>query len=384
MNYQSRIRRHLKFRRSRSFHNGFRTCQPPQKENKYSVIPSRRRETETITIKKQQLLPNQSLIVNTTEFSNMTSITIDDHVLQSAFIRQPASRSLRVTCYGSSSSKTPEKYLKEARNLGYILAKRGHTCVNGAGSFGCMAAMNDGAVEGNGHIVGVIHKMWLVDQGDWASTPTGKTLRDGGAHSVFDKASNKEGPIREMLIADGPDLQERKRLLVEGAHALVVLPGGPGTWDELWEMACARKLGLHNSLPIVCVNVDHFYQPFVEMMQRAYEDRLLEQTPDEVIHFVETAEEAVRWLEEIQDSDDFASKAVLKKRPSTLRKSSFFGSDLASKFPFSLMPALSWISGSDSEEEGGTASVLLWQGILPLMVGLSVGVLVGTKSKLKR
>lgn len=73
---------------------------------------------------------------------------------KSEFLAEPHSESLRVVCYGSSSSKTPEKYLDEARALGYILAKRGHVCVNGAGSFGCMAAMNAGAASGNGHIVG--------------------------------------------------------------------------------------------------------------------------------------------------------------------------------------------------------------------------------------
>ena len=100
--------------------------------------------------------------------------------------------------------------------------------MNGAGSFGCMAAMNDGAVVGDGHIVGVIHSMFLVDGGDWVD-------RDGGAHQVFDKANpdHRDGPIREILVAGGDDLQERKKLLVDKAEALVVLPGGPGTWDEV-------------------------------------------------------------------------------------------------------------------------------------------------------
>lgn len=80
-------------------------------------------------------------------------------VTDSEFCRKPAPAPLRVCCYGSSSSLTPERYRTEARSLGYILARRGHTCVNGAGSFGCMAAMNEGAALGNGHIVGVIHEM---------------------------------------------------------------------------------------------------------------------------------------------------------------------------------------------------------------------------------
>jgi len=112
---------------------------------------------------------------------------------------------LRVCCYGSSSAKTPEKFLKEAWNLGYILAKRGHTCVNGAGSFGCMAAMNDGADFGNGHIIGVIHEMFIVDGNDWLA-------RDGGAHNVFKRKQeggqqDDGGPTREILVAGGYDLQ---------------------------------------------------------------------------------------------------------------------------------------------------------------------------------
>ena len=117
-----------------------------------------------------------------------------------------------------------------------------------------MAALNDGAVAGNGHLVGVIHEMFLVDNGDHvdgASYMNKKNddddiRRDGSAHYAFDvdKATNdsssssnpstqRDGPIREILVAGGDDLQERKRLLVKNADALVVLPGGPGTWDEV-------------------------------------------------------------------------------------------------------------------------------------------------------
>ena len=81
-----------------------------------------------------------------------TAVPIDESVLSSPFVQTRAPKSLRITCYGSSSSTTPDDYLTQARHLGYILARRGHVCVNGAGSFGCMAAMNDGAARGNGHI----------------------------------------------------------------------------------------------------------------------------------------------------------------------------------------------------------------------------------------
>jgi predicted Rossmann-fold nucleotide-binding protein len=125
----------------------------------------------------------------------------------------------------------------EARALGFILALRGHVCVNGAGSFGCMAAMNAGAASGNGHIVGVIHEMWVVDGSDWSAN-----VVDAGAHDVFTNPADRDGPIRELLVAGGDDLQERKKLLVKDADALIVLPGGPGTWDEVRTKPCRRIL----------------------------------------------------------------------------------------------------------------------------------------------
>ncbi|EJK70908.1 hypothetical protein THAOC_07697, partial [Thalassiosira oceanica] len=189
-------------------------------------------------------------------------------------------RPLRVCCYGSSSSRTPARYTDAAYDLGSILARRGHTCVNGAGSSGCMAAMNSGASDSGGRIVGVIHEKFVVDGSDWLE----------GAHSVFGRGG------AELLLATGNDLQERKRLLVRDADALVVLPGGPGTWDELWEMACAGHLGFH-SMPIVCVNVDGYYDDFRNMLDKASKDGLLYSEPGAIVHFEDTPEEAVGWVE---------------------------------------------------------------------------------------
>jgi uncharacterized protein (TIGR00730 family) len=217
------------------------------------------------------------------------------------------------------------------------MAKRGHVCVNGAGSFGCMAAMNDGAVEGNGHIVGVIHEMWLTEPegndtcnknipSQFAGT-NGAPVRDGGAHAAF--ASNnlsqvvKNGPVREILVAGGKNLQERKRLLMEGADALLVLPGGPGTWDELWEAACARGIGL-TAIPIVVVNVDGFYDPFLAMMERAYKEEMIKLEPHQLIHYEDNAEDAIRWIEAALEHDDPHAHGLRSRDArSAMRKASF-------------------------------------------------------------
>ena len=282
---------------------------------------------------------------------------------------------LRVCCYGSSSSRTPERYIDAAYTLGRTLAQRGHTCVNGAGSSGCMDAMNKGCDDAGGCIVGVIHEKFVKRGGDWFEGTSSVFRRDRGG-VVVDEGwrvagqtsgggtggggkRNKNKHEHEIVIARGNDLQERKRLLVEGADALVVLPGGPGTWDEvrsyhnieslywrclfcpprppfcihfmhvigaiyvesmmmmmahpntppshdskpsptppppsprrpskLWEMACARHIGFH-SIPIVCINVDGYYDPFRAILSRAHDDMLLYKHPNDILHFEETPE----------------------------------------------------------------------------------------------
>jgi len=116
--------------------------------------------------------------------------------------------------------------------------------------------------------------------------------------------------------------------LVQNADGLVVLPGGPGTWDELWEMSCARHLGLID-LPIVCVNVNGYYEPFREMLQRAHKDELIKLLPEQIVHFADTAEEAVRWIElERAGAPQPSQKKTMQNRTLELNRSSFMSSGI--------------------------------------------------------
>jgi predicted Rossmann-fold nucleotide-binding protein len=232
-----------------------------------------------------------------------------------------------------------------------------------------MAAMNRGANDGDGAIVGVIHEAFVVDGSDWFE----------GAHSVFNSTKHT------FITAKGNDLQQRKKLLVEGADGLVVLPGGPGTWDELWEMACARHIGFH-AMPIVCVNVDGYYDNFKSILVRAHEDELLYKHPDDILHFEETPEAAVKWIETYQESTKQQQKKVIRKRTSMLKRmqsnlsgssllvwgrmSSFFGDD---------------VSGDDDDDKASEgrkskrATVL--RGAAIFVAGVTVGLLAGSRSR---
>jgi uncharacterized protein (TIGR00730 family) len=186
---------------------------------------------------------------------------------------------MRVVVYGSASKRTPQKYLDVAEELGDMIAAQSHVCVNGAGANGVMGALNRGLLRSGGTVVGVAHEK-MVDGGIVENI-----LKDRGM---------------ELLIAGGPTLAERKRLLAEGADGFISLPGGPGTWEELWEIASVESLELLTdpacARPCILVNVDGFYDGFVMQVIRAHSDGILRVHPDALITVVETAAEAMRCL----------------------------------------------------------------------------------------
>lgn len=164
-------------------------------------------------------------------------------------------------------------------------------------------ALNNGCSDNNGKIVGVIHEMWVID---------------GESHSAFQSGN------RELLIARGDDLQERKKLLVKDADAIIVLPGGPGTWDELMEMACAKNLGLMD-LPIVCVNVDGYYDSLGQMFHRGNQDGLIKLMPHEIFRFESTSVAAIKFIELDIFLKQRRAKQVCRKRPILQSQASMIG-----------------------------------------------------------
>ena len=90
-------------------------------------------------------------------------------------------------------------------------------------------------------------------------------------------------------------------------------------------MACARNLGL-STMPLVCVNTNGFYNSFRDILQRAWEDRLTKLRPEQIIHFVDTPEEAIRWVERVCQNHDFGKTVgTTKSDRDVLRHSSALG-----------------------------------------------------------
>lgn len=145
-----------------------------------------------------------------------------------------------IAVYCASSSSVPEKYLEAAREMGRLIAQGGYTLVNGGGARGLMAATIEGAHSAGGHITGVLPH-FMIERG-WAHEK-----------------------LTECI--DTPSMHVRKHTMASLSVAVMALPGGVGTLDELCEMMTWHQLGLFKG-PVIIVNTDGFYDPFIEMLTR--------------------------------------------------------------------------------------------------------------------
>jgi uncharacterized protein (TIGR00730 family) len=139
-------------------------------------------------------------------------------------------RTLCVYC-GSSNSVAP-KFFEAASALGRLIGRAGLGLVYGGGQIGLMGRVADGALAEGGRVTGIIP-------------------RHLSHHEVAHRG------LTESLIVDS--MHERKQRMVERADAFVVLPGGFGTLDEMFEIITWRQLGLHDK-PIVLVDLDGYWQ----------------------------------------------------------------------------------------------------------------------------
>jgi cytokinin riboside 5'-monophosphate phosphoribohydrolase len=179
---------------------------------------------------------------------------------------------MRVCVFGSSSRQTLAKYYDESVRLGTLIAQKGHILVNGAGRYGVMGGVNEGAFTNNGHVQGVIHRSFYVDHGE-------------------------DSRIKDLVITDGWDLSERKDKLFANSDCIMIMPGGVGTFDEFWDGVSSKALGMKGMTvkPIVVVNIDGYYDGFLEQLHRAQRDGILYHQVEDYFHIESDVEKALDY-----------------------------------------------------------------------------------------
>jgi len=148
-------------------------------------------------------------------------------------------RSVCVFC-GSSPGARPE-YVEAARALGVLLAKKGLRLVYGGGHVGLMGHLADAAIAAGGEVIGVIPE-----------------------HLMRPEVAHQE--LSELLVVDS--MHTRKRTMAERADAFVVLPGGYGTFEEMFEMVTWLQLALHTK-PVGLVIVEGYFDHLLAFLRHA-------------------------------------------------------------------------------------------------------------------
>lgn len=149
-----------------------------------------------------------------------------------------------VCVFCGSSDSVHADYLSAARTMGRILAERGLSLIFGGGKTGLMGAVADGALEAGGEVIGIIIP----------SMNTKSLAHDG---------------LTRMDVT--PGMHERKARMHELADGYIALPGGFGTFDELFETVTWAQTGAHEK-PVGLLNVRNYYAPLLAAIDHAVEE----------------------------------------------------------------------------------------------------------------
>ena len=192
---------------------------------------------------------------------------------------------MKLCLYGASSNLINKKYIEATEKLGEELAKRGHTLVFGGGANGLMGAAARGVTKVGGELIGISPKFFDVDG------------------VLYDKCT-------EFIYTE--TMQERKHLLVTKSDGFIVMPGGPGTFDELFETLSLRQLGIHNK-PIAVFNIDGYFDPLGQMLKNAYDGSFMTKEILELCPLFNNETDLLKYLEEnANGTGDFSVLKALK------------------------------------------------------------------------
>ena len=145
---------------------------------------------------------------------------------------------MKICVYCSSSSKIEKKYFDSTKELAKELIKENVEVVYGGGGGGLMGHLADVIIDNGGKITGISPK--FMQDIEWT-------------HKRLEK----------LELVD--TMHERKSKFLENIDAVIALPGGCGTLDELIEAITLKRLGLFLK-PIVIINTQGFYNPLIEML----------------------------------------------------------------------------------------------------------------------
>jgi hypothetical protein len=170
-------------------------------------------------------------------------------------------KSIAVFC-GSRPGRNPQ-FAADTARLGTLIAENNCRLIYGGGNTGLMAEVANSVLAAGGAVTGIMPQL------------------------LIDREKQHTG-LTEMLIVE--DMHQRKRMLFERCDIAIILPGGFGTLDELFEMLTWNQLSIHR-LQVVILNSGGFFDPLIGLFQKLAEEEFLYQPLELNIRIATTPEE---------------------------------------------------------------------------------------------
>jgi len=171
----------------------------------------------------------------------------------------------KVCVYCASSRQCDGAYHDAAYELGREMARNEVTIVYGGGLVGSMGALANAALAHGGKVIGILPQ--FMHELEWGHTS-----------------------LTELRVVN--DIHERKRMMISEVDAVIALPGGCGTLEELFEAITWKRLGLYSG-PIVMVNTLGFFKPCIDLLQSCIEQRFMDPRHAEMWSLVESPTEVL-------------------------------------------------------------------------------------------
>lgn len=178
---------------------------------------------------------------------------------------------MKICVFGAASSEIDEIYINAVEELGENLAKRGHELVFGAGGNGLMGAAARGFKRGGGKVYGVIPSFF----------------RDENIEAIFDNCD-------ELIFTE--TMAQRKTKMEDIADAFIVVPGGIGTFEELFEVLTLKQLGRHTK-PIAVYDIDGYYKNLMAFLKISVDRGFLKDNCKYLYLYSENADDITEYIE---------------------------------------------------------------------------------------
>jgi hypothetical protein len=174
-----------------------------------------------------------------------------------------------VTVFCSSSREIDQIYFDVAQALGAAIGCEGWSLVYGGNRIGLMGTLADAVRASRGRVIGVTPQIF-IDQ------------------KVSDPLAD------ELIVSQG--MRDRKEIMAQRGDAFVALPGGLGTFEEIFDIIVNRQLGFHNK-PIVLLNAADYYDTLVNLIEQGIEARFIKPAARSLFRVTETVAETIEYLQ---------------------------------------------------------------------------------------